>query len=99
MSSSNHYLHQNDSNVNADVVMGNLNLYVDENASKPITLNLDVIMGNVTVYVPASWQVATQTANIMGATKIPVEMTDYAAQPDLIIRGDTVLGSIIVKQV
>lgn len=99
MSSSNHYLHQNDNNVNADVVMGNLNLYVDENASKPITLNLDVIMGNVTVYVPASWQVATQTANIMGTTKIPVEMTDYAAQPDLIIKGDAVMGSIIVKQV
>lgn len=41
MSSSNQYLYQDNNNTGIDVVMGNLNLYIDQSIERPVKLDLD----------------------------------------------------------
>lgn len=41
MSSSNQYLYQDNNNAGIDVVMGNLNLYIDQSIERPVKLDLD----------------------------------------------------------
>jgi len=99
MSSSNQYLYQDNNNAGIDVVMGNLNLYIDQSIERPVKLDLDVVMGNATIYVPANWNVSSQTTNFMGATKVMGAMANMNAKPDVVITGSTVMGSIIIKRI
>ena len=98
MSSATHYLTGDTALVNGDVIMGNVTLYFDQEVTTPVQINSDVVMGNLRIFVPADWTVVAHTDNILGSTTIAPGRPATGQTPQLIIKGDVIMGSIVVKR-